>query len=87
MENGNNQKAQEALKTLSLIKKVLRTVFYCLVFGVLIMCIVVIYRQENYIQQLDEKVENLNIQIVEQDNEISKLKEKADQFVQGKMEK
>lgn len=76
MKNEKDQQAQEALKTLNLIKKCLKIIAYLIMLGAFVACSVVIYQQENYIEQLNNKITELNQELNDQEQKIIELQTK-----------
>lgn len=77
MENNDNQKAQNALKTLNKIKIGLKISAYFIMLVIFGISLFIVHQQKQYIEQLNTKLIGIEKQVGEQQDEFRDLQNKV----------
>ena len=77
MENNDSQKAQDALETLNFIKKVAKVTAYIILLVIFGCCFWIIHQQEQYIEQLNTKLEDMDKQVTEHSKKYNQIMDKV----------
>lgn len=84
MDNNENQKAQDALKTLNKIKKGLKIFAYILMLAIFGISLLIVHQQELYIEQLNQKLIGIEKQVGAQSDQYKDLENKVRKELKSK---